>query len=42
MQPIRITITTPVPLNIVVKECAPEKSDAKEKLAELIKKLMEV
>ena len=36
MQPIRITITTPIPLNIVVKECAPEK------LAELFKKLLEV
>lgn len=40
MQTIRITITTPTPTDIVVKECAPEKPE--EKLAELLKKLQEV
>lgn len=42
MQTIRITITTPIPVNIVVKECTPEKQSANEKLAELLKKLQEV
>lgn len=39
MQTIRITITTPTPTNIVIKECAFEKSDGEEKLAELLKKI---
>lgn len=38
MQTIRITITTRTPINIVVKECASEESDAEGKLAELLKK----
>lgn len=42
MQTIRITITTPTPTNIVVKECAPEISDVDQKMAELLKKLQEV
>jgi len=39
MQTIKITITTPTPVNIVVKESFPEKQSADEKLAELFKKL---
>lgn len=39
MQTIRITITTPTPTNIVIKEC---ESDEDEKIAELFKKLQEV
>ncbi|SPF31810.1 hypothetical protein SBF1_1050003 [Candidatus Desulfosporosinus infrequens] len=42
MQTIKITITTPTPVNVVVKECTPEKSSADEKLAKLLKKLQEV
>ena len=42
MQTIRITITTPTPPDIVIKECAPEKPDVDEKMAELLKKLQEV
>lgn len=41
MQTIRITITTPTPTNIVVKECAPEKTDTSEKVAQLLKKVQE-
>ena len=42
MQTIKITITTPFPANIVIKECAPGKPDVEEKLAELFKKLQGV
>ncbi len=39
MQTIKITITSPTPSNIVLKECMTKKQDAQEKLAELFKKL---
>ncbi|MDR3587334.1 MAG: hypothetical protein P4L59_18765 [Desulfosporosinus sp.] len=42
MQTIKITITTPIPVNIVVKECTADKASADEKLAELVKKMQEV
>jgi len=39
MPTIKITITSPTPANIVLKECVPKKQDVKEKLAGLLKKL---
>ena len=42
MQTIKITITTPTPVNIEVKECTTEKSSADEKLTKLLKELQEV
>lgn len=42
MQTIKITITTPTPVNIVVKECSSEKPSADEALTKLFKKLKEV
>lgn len=41
MHTIKITITSPTPVNIVVKECTPEKPSAEEALADLFKKLQE-
>lgn len=42
MQTIKITITTPTPMNIVVRESAPEKPSPDEKSVDLFKKVQEV
>lgn len=38
MQTIKITITSPVPANIVLKECKPKEQDIASKISELFKK----
>ena len=38
MQTIKITITSPTPANIVLKECKPQEQDIAGKITELLKK----
>lgn len=38
MQTIKITITSPAPTNIVLKECRPEEQDVTGKITDLLKK----
>ena len=42
MQTIKITITTPTPVNVVVKECSPKKPSVDEALTKLFKQLQGV